>query len=55
MQNIYIAIFLVGWTMYARLARAEMMVERSKDYMTAARVLGYPDRPHPASATACPT
>lgn len=43
-QNIYIAIFLVGWTMYARLARAEMMVERSKDYMIAARVLGFPTR-----------
>jgi peptide/nickel transport system permease protein len=41
-QNIYIAVFLVGWTMYARLARAEMLVERGKDYMTAARVLGYP-------------
>jgi peptide/nickel transport system permease protein len=43
-QNIYIAIFLVGWTMYARLARAEMLVEKNKDYMTAARVLGYPGR-----------
>jgi len=43
-QNIYIAIFLVGWTMYARLARAEMLVEKSKDYMTAAEVLGYPRR-----------
>ncbi|MCP4382411.1 MAG: ABC transporter permease [Hyphomicrobiales bacterium] len=43
-QNIYIAIFLVGWTMYARLARAEMLVERTKDYMTAAKVLGYPTR-----------
>lgn len=43
-HNIYIAIFLVGWTMYARLARAEMLVERSKDYMTAARVLGFPTR-----------
>src|SRR5207244_11214339 len=41
-HNIYIAIFLVAWTMYARLARAEMMVERSKDYVTAARVLGFP-------------
>ncbi|QIE56748.1 ABC transporter permease [Pikeienuella piscinae] len=41
-QNIYIAVFLVAWTMYARLARAEMMVESTKDYMTAARVLGYP-------------
>jgi len=43
-QNIYIAILLVGWTMYARLARAEMLVEKNKDYMTAARVLGYPGR-----------
>lgn len=43
-QNIYIAIFIVAWTMYARLARAEMMVERIKDYMIAARVLGLPRR-----------
>ena len=41
-QNIYIAVFLVAWTMYARLARAEMLVERGKDYVLAAQVLGYP-------------
>jgi peptide/nickel transport system permease protein len=40
-QNIYIAVFLVAWTMYARLARAEMLVERNKDYIVAARTLGY--------------
>ncbi len=40
-HNIYIAVFLVAWTMYARLARAEMLVERSKDYMLAARTLGF--------------
>ena len=40
-HNIYIAVFLVGWTMYARLARAEMLVERNKDYVLAARVLGF--------------
>jgi peptide/nickel transport system permease protein len=40
-HNIYIAVFLVGWTMYARLARAEMLVERGKDYILAARVLGF--------------
>lgn len=39
---IYIAVFLAAWTMYARLARADMMVERAKDYMLAARVLGFP-------------
>ena len=43
-QNIYIAVFLVAWTMYARLARAEMLVERSKDYVLAARILGYPSQ-----------
>ena len=41
-QNIYISVFLVAWTMYARLARAEMIVERTKDYITAAKVLGFP-------------
>jgi peptide/nickel transport system permease protein len=41
-QNIYISVFLLAWTMYARLARAEMLVERSKDYMLAAKVLGFP-------------
>ena len=39
---IFAAVFLLAWTMYARLARAEMLVERSKDYMLAARVLGFP-------------
>ena len=41
-HNIYIAVFLVGWTMYARLARAETLVEAGKDYVLAARTLGYP-------------
>lgn len=40
-HNIYFAVCLVGWTMYARLARAEMLVERGKDYILAARVLGF--------------
>jgi peptide/nickel transport system permease protein len=40
-HNIYLAIFLTAWTMYARLARAEMLVERNKDYILAARNLGY--------------
>jgi peptide/nickel transport system permease protein len=30
--------------MYARLARAEMMVERTKDYVTAVKILGFPQR-----------
>jgi peptide/nickel transport system permease protein len=44
LQNIYISVFILAWTMYARLARAEMMVERSKDYMTAVKILGFPQR-----------
>jgi len=40
-HSIYISVFLVGWTMYARLARAEMLVERNKEYILAARVLGF--------------
>lgn len=40
-HNIYIAVFLVAWTMFARLARAEMLVERNKDYILAARTLGF--------------
>ncbi len=40
-QNIYLAIFLTAWTMYARLARAEMLIERNKDYILAAHSLGY--------------
>lgn len=41
LQNVYIAVLIVGWTMYARLARAEMLVERNKPYILAAKVLGY--------------
>jgi len=40
-QNMYIAIFAVGWTLYARLARAEMLVIREQEYILAARALGY--------------
>ncbi len=40
-QNMYIAVFAVGWTMYARLSRAEMLVAREQEYILAARALGY--------------
>ena len=39
--NMYIAISCVGWVFYARLMRAEVMVQRGSDYIAAARVLGY--------------
>lgn len=41
-KNMYIAVFLLAWTMYARLARAEMLVVREQEYIMAARALGYP-------------
>ena len=40
-QNMYIAVFAVAWTMYARLARADMLVIREHEYILAARALGY--------------
>jgi peptide/nickel transport system permease protein len=40
-QNMYIAVFAVAWTMYARLARADMLVVREQEYILAARALGY--------------
>ena len=39
--NMYIAITVVGWVFYARLMRSEVMVQRSGEYVAAARVLGY--------------
>jgi len=39
--NLYIAIGLVDWVFFARLARAEILVQRRLDYAHAARGLGY--------------
>jgi len=40
-QNMYIAVFAAGWTVYTRLARAEMLVIREQEYILAAQALGY--------------
>ena len=40
-QNMYFAVFAAGWTIYTRLARAEMLVIREQEYILAARALGY--------------
>jgi peptide/nickel transport system permease protein len=37
----YVGIFLVGWALYARLARGEMLVLRERQFILAARGLGY--------------
>ena len=35
--NMYLAMWLVGWTSYARLVRSAVMVEKNAEYVQAAR------------------
>lgn len=39
--SIYIAITIVGWTAYARIVRAEVLVAKRQEYVLAAMALGY--------------
>src|ERR1700712_1653062 len=39
--QILVAIFVVGWAIYARMARAEASGLRSREYITAAELMGY--------------
>lgn len=41
LTNYFIALALVGWVSYARLVRSEVNVIRNKDYIQAAKALGY--------------
>ncbi len=41
LQNMYIAVSMIGWIVYARLVRAEVLTIRSAEYIQAARILGY--------------
>jgi peptide/nickel transport system permease protein len=41
--SMYIALTLSGWSIYARIVRAEVLVARRGDYVLAARALGYSD------------
>ncbi len=43
MRNVVIAVTLVGWIIYARLVRGEILVAKNLEYVMAARVLGYGD------------
>ncbi|MEM6483354.1 MAG: ABC transporter permease [Pseudomonadota bacterium] len=40
-ENYFIALALVGWVGYARLARAEAMVLRSSEFVLASRTMGF--------------
>lgn len=39
--NYFVALALVGWVSYARLVRAEVLVLKNREFVTAAQVLGY--------------
>ncbi len=39
--SLYIALTLAGWSMYARIVRAEVLVVKKAEYVLAARALGY--------------
>ena len=53
LQNMYIAVSMIGWIVYARLVRAEVLILRDAEYIQAARILGLfavADRAAPRSA-----
>ena len=41
--NFYIAVSLVSWVAYARIVRGETLVAKNREYVLAARALGYRD------------
>jgi peptide/nickel transport system permease protein len=44
LNNMYIAVAIVAWVVYARLIRGGVLVEKQKDYVVAARAIGNHDR-----------
>lgn len=44
LRNVVIALCLIGWTGYARLARSEIVRLREREFVEAARALGVPER-----------
>ncbi|MEO6029112.1 MAG: nickel transporter permease [Candidatus Binatia bacterium] len=44
LRNVVIALCLIGWTGFARLARGEIMRLREREFVEAARALGVPER-----------
>ena len=43
LQNMYIAVAFIAWIVYARLIRGEILVEKNKEYVHAARAIGGSD------------
>ena len=44
LKGVYIGVLAVGWTLYARLSRGDMLVLREQQFILAARTLGYSPR-----------
>ena len=42
-QNVFIALWLVGWMSYTKLVRGEVMVAKNSEYIQAAKVEGFTD------------
>jgi peptide/nickel transport system permease protein len=40
-RNMYLALILVGWITYAKIARGEVLIAKNTEYVLAARALGY--------------
>src|SRR5581483_8702286 len=40
LTGVYVGLIAVGWTLYARITRAEMLVVREQQYVLAAQTLG---------------
>lgn len=43
LNNLYIAIWLVGWKDYSKLVRSEVLVIKNSEFIQAAKVMGYSD------------
>ncbi|GHV26131.1 nickel ABC transporter permease [Clostridia bacterium] len=44
LQNVFIALWMVGWMAYAKLVRGEVMVLKNSDFIQAAVISGYSDK-----------
>jgi peptide/nickel transport system permease protein len=42
-QNMYIALILVGWIAYAKIVRGEVLIAKNMEYVLAVKALGYSD------------
>jgi peptide/nickel transport system permease protein len=43
LSNMYVAVAIVAWIVYARLIRGEILVEKNKEYVAAAKTIGGSD------------